>query len=136
MADPAPANHRRRFLAGVLLAAFLGLAVSYVMLQASLREVAYSAWQRQAAVSLSALAELAARAGGKGDPLRSAVSAWQQRTPSAKTARVVLLDGTSLEASTAAADVGGAAAPRRLRRDERPLYDEKPLYDMARQLRT
>src|SRR6185295_16443364 len=137
MTDRAPPNHRRRFLAGVLLATFLGLAVSHAMLRASLREVADSASRRQAVVSLSALAELSARAGGKGDPLRTAVSAWQQRTPSAKAARVVvLLQGVSLEASTAAADVGGAAAPRRLRRDERPLYNEKPLYDMAAQLRT
>jgi len=79
MPEPVPPNHRRRFTAGVLLATALGLAVSHAMLRASLREVAASASQRLAAVSLSALAELSVRAGGKGEPLRKAVSAWQQR---------------------------------------------------------
>ncbi|HEY8207419.1 MAG TPA: sugar ABC transporter permease [Myxococcaceae bacterium] len=118
-----PPNHRRRFTAGVLLATALGLAVSHAMLRAGLREVADSASQRLAAVSLSALAELSVRAGGKGDPLRKVVSAWQERTPSARAARVVVFDGLSLEASTAAADTGEKAAPRRLSRDEKPLYD-------------
>lgn len=123
MADPTPPNHHRRFLTGVLLASFLGLAVSHAMLRASLRDVADSAAQRLAAVSLSALSELSVRAGGKGDALRNAVVAWQQRTPTAKAARVVVFDGLSLEASTAAADTGEKAAPRRLSRDEKPLYD-------------
>src|SRR5688572_7591360 len=115
----APPNHRRRFTAGVLLATALGLALSHAMLRASLREVADSASQRVAAVSLSALAELSVRAGGKGDALRRAVSAWQERTPSARAARVVLFEGLALEASTATADTGEKAAPRRLSRDEK-----------------
>ena len=38
--------------------------------------------------------------------------------------RVVAFDGLSLEASTASADGGDKAAPRRLAREEKPLYDQ------------
>ena len=62
----------------------LGLALSHAMLRGSLREVADSAAQRVAVVSLSALSELAVRSGAKGDAARAAVSAWQQRTPSTR----------------------------------------------------
>ena len=122
-ASSTPPSHRRRFTAGVVLATALGLALSHAMLRSALQEVGDGTVQRLAAISLSALAELSVRSGGKGDPVRRAVSAWQQRTPSTRAARVILFDGLSLEASTAPADSGDKAAPRRLSREEKPLYD-------------
>ncbi|HVE87718.1 MAG TPA: hypothetical protein VND93_32895, partial [Myxococcales bacterium] len=127
-------GHRRRFTAGVLVAAGVGLFLSHALLHNGLHDVADSAGQRKAAVSLSALAELAARAGGKGDPLRQAVRDWQARTPEARAVRVVLFDGFSLEASTAAADTGDRAAPRRLSPAEE--RKEKRFYDVGQLLRT
>ena len=109
-------------MAGVILAAALGLWVSHALLRSGLREVEESQAWRSATVSLSAVAELAARA-GQGDPLRQAVGAWQARTPEVKAARVILFEGLSLEASTAAGDEGDRKAPRRLSRDEKPLFD-------------
>src|SRR5689334_20301157 len=123
MTAPAPPSHFRRFTAGVLLATALGLAASYAMLRSALLDVALTTSSRMAVVSLSAMADLSVRAGGKGDPVRQAVTSWQQRTPSARAARVVVFDGVSLEASTAASDTGEKAAPRRLSRDEKRFYD-------------
>ena len=54
---------------------------------------------------------------------RDLVAAWQAGQPAGTEARVLRLQGTSLEASTAPQDVGEQAAPRRLARDEKPLFD-------------
>jgi arabinogalactan oligomer/maltooligosaccharide transport system permease protein len=115
--------HRRRFTAGVVLATAAGLAASHVLLRNQLGEVADSAARRRAVVALSAATELVRRAGGSGDAVRRSVADWQGRTPGVSATRAVLFDGLSLEASTAAADVGDRAAPRRLTREEKPLYD-------------
>src|SRR5437868_5625436 len=120
---PAASAHRLRFLIGVALGAVLGAALLRGFVSDASREVADEAQERQAVVTLQALTSLVRRAGGEGDAVRSAVAAWQSRTPSAPQARVFRADGIRLEASTAPDDAGDRAAPRRLRREEKPLYD-------------
>lgn len=66
----------------------------------------------------------------EGAAVREAVAAFAAAHPDLAAIRVVTLSGIRLEASTAAADTGENAAPRRLARDE------KPLYDLAQRLRT
>ncbi len=58
-----------------------------------------------------------------GAATRQAVAAFAAAHPEVKAIRVVLFDGILLEASTAPGDTGEKAAPRRLERDEKPLYD-------------
>jgi len=116
--------HRRRFLVGFAAALVLGAALSqWVLTRASERESEFRA-TRIAVVGASALAEVAGRAGGVGDGLRRAVAEFARDNTEVSSARIVILDGISLEASTAPADRGEKAAPRRLTREEKPLYDQ------------
>jgi arabinogalactan oligomer/maltooligosaccharide transport system permease protein len=59
-----------------------------------------------------------------GDRVRQAVAAFAKSHPQVRAIRVVRFDGILLEASTAPEDTGDRAAPRRLERDEKPLYDQ------------
>lgn len=61
-----------------------------------------------------------------GVAVRNAVAAFAKSHPEVKAIRVVAFDGILLEASTDPKDTGGVrgrAAPRRLEREEKPLYD-------------
>ena len=121
--SPEP-SHRRRFAAGMVAALILGAALSQWMLaRARAQENRFRA-SRVAVVTLSALAEVAERAGGAGDGLRRAVAAFAGGNPSLVAVRVMVFDGVSLEASTAPGDRGDKAAPRRLTQDEKPIYDQ------------
>ncbi len=117
-------SHRLRFAAGLALAAGLGVAVSWALLAAEGRQVSGAREERRAAMAAQALAELVERAGRRGEPVRRAVAAWQAEHPWVHVARVVAFEGISLEASTAPEDQGDRAAPRRLSRDEKDLYDQ------------
>jgi arabinogalactan oligomer/maltooligosaccharide transport system permease protein len=55
--------------------------------------------------------------------LRRAVESFAAAHPEIAAVRVVRFDGILLAASTASADRGTQAAPRRLARDEKPIYD-------------
>lgn len=58
-----------------------------------------------------------------GETVRTAVAAFAKSHPEVKAIRVVAFDGILLEASTDPKDTGERAAPRRLEREEKPLYD-------------
>src|SRR3954471_14030426 len=76
-------------------------------------------------------AEIAAAEQGQGsthadaraEAVRKAVERFAAAHPEVGAIRVVEFEGILLAASTAAADQGTKAAPRRLDRDEKPLYD-------------
>jgi arabinogalactan oligomer / maltooligosaccharide transport system permease protein len=57
------------------------------------------------------------------DGLPQTVRLFAERHRDVEAVRVVFFDGQRLAASTAPADTGDKAAPRRLARDEKPLYD-------------
>lgn len=74
--------------------------------------------------------ELAALEGGaaadtpaEGDDVRRAVSGFAAAHPGLRSIRVVSFEGIRLEASTDPADTGERAAPRRLEREEKDIYD-------------
>jgi arabinogalactan oligomer/maltooligosaccharide transport system permease protein len=74
--------------------------------------------------------ELAALEGGaatdtpaEGDDVRRAVSGFAAAHPGLRSIRVVSFEGIRLEASTDPADTGERAAPRRLERAEKDVYD-------------
>lgn len=199
MAEPAPSppslrrrfvverSQRRRFLAGLAVAAFAAAALGALLVQARLTGEAQERAARKAMVELMALSdvlesaflpteevsapgrsglgeelselpggdagageapappeategtglgigdELSALEGGavepqtpedaEGDAVRRAVARFAAEHPEARAIRVVRLEGIRLEASTAAADRGAKAAPRRLDREEKPLFD-------------
>ncbi len=118
-----PPSHRARFLVGLAVAALLGVGLGERLLHAGRAAVTEARAQREAVAALLQLTDLARRAGAEGEPLRRVVAAWQAKAPRPSTARVILFQGIRLEASTAPVDVGEKAAPRRLSRDEKPLFD-------------
>ncbi len=58
-----------------------------------------------------------------GADVRKAVARFAEAHPELRSVRVVTFDGIRLEASTDPADTGARAAPRRLEREEKDLYD-------------
>ena len=123
-------SHRLRFAVGLALAGGLGVGVAHLLLKNEVQQAGVAREERKGVVALQALADLVERAGGRGETVRRAVAAWQGANPSVRLVRVVAFEGVSLEASTAPEDQGDKAAPRRLSRDE------KPLYDLGQRLRT
>ncbi len=121
---PGRSSHRLRFGVGLALAAGLGVGVSWLLLATEGRQAAAAREERRAVAAVQALAETVERAGRRGEPVRRAVATWQAGHEWVRVARVVAFEGVSLEASTAPEDRGDQAAPRRLARDEKALYDQ------------
>jgi arabinogalactan oligomer/maltooligosaccharide transport system permease protein len=119
----APAPARRRFAAGLAAGAALSLGLAWALLGAERREAAAIGEERLATVSAQALAELAARAWERREALPAAVEAFQAKARGVEAARVVVLSGARLEASTFEADAKAGPAPRRLAREEKPIFD-------------
>ena len=111
---------RLRFLAGLALGAACGVWLAHGFTGDALRQVAAETEERKAMVSLQALTSLLQRAGGE-DAARKVALAWIAGTPGAAQVRVA--KGMELTVSTAPADTLSQAAPRRLQRDEKPLFD-------------
>ncbi|MCI0672765.1 MAG: sugar ABC transporter permease [Myxococcaceae bacterium] len=119
-APPGAPSHRLRFAVGVLVASLVVTGLSWMLLSRARAGAALALEERKATVATLALADLVVRAGGSGDGVRQALAAWQQQAPAGAQAKVIAFDGLSLEAATDA----GLGAPRRLQRDEKPLYDQ------------
>ena len=141
-------SHRRRFLIGLTIAAMVAVFLGAALLAAARAGEIRERSERKAVVTLLALAQLIDRAGGEApvaeepsfglgeeigindelaaieteepaDDPTQAVSAFAAAHPEVKAIRVVAFDGIRLEASTNPED----KAPRRLEREEKPLYD-------------
>ena len=117
-------SHRRRFAIGLVAALVVALGLSQWSLERAHRDEARSRADRVAVVKLRALAEMVENAGGAGEAARRVVAAFAASHPEIASVRVVALAGISLEASTAPGDTGDKAAPRRLTREEKLLYDQ------------
>ncbi len=115
-------SHRLRFGLGVALGAIFAVLLGHLLLAGAYRRAAEAKEARQGIVTLQALTDLIQRT-ADGDGLRRAVSEFQKGHPEISSIRAVIFDGLMLEASTAASDTGENAAPRRLTREEKPLYD-------------
>jgi arabinogalactan oligomer/maltooligosaccharide transport system permease protein len=119
---PVP-SQRLRFGIGLALALALGIGLDIFLLAGARSADAEVRAEREAIVTLNALAGAVERAGISGDGVRVAVAAWATSHPALAAIRVVAFDGISLEASTDPKDKGDLAAPRRLSREEKDLYD-------------
>jgi len=119
-----PSSVRRpRVLVGLALALGVGLALAYALLAQAREDAAIEREQRRTLISLNALAELVRRAGGSGDGARAVVDAAKEQLPPGSSVRVIAFSGIKLEASTFPEDQGDKAAPRRLAREEKVIYD-------------
>ena len=110
-------------LVGLALALGLGLALAHGLLVRARVDADSGREQRQDLISLNALVDLVQRAGGKGDGVRAVVAAEKDQLLPGRTVRVVAFTGFQLEASTFPEDQGDKAVPRRLAREEKPVYD-------------
>jgi arabinogalactan oligomer / maltooligosaccharide transport system permease protein len=150
MTAAAP-SHRRRFVIGLTVAALVAAFLGAALLAAARAGESRERSERRSVVTLLALAQLIDRAGGgapaaeepsyglgeeigigdelaaleepepedSGEAVRRAVAAFATAHPEVKAIRVVGFEGIRLEASTKPED----KAPRRLAREEKPLYD-------------
>ncbi len=116
-------SHRLRFGIGLALGLLLGVGLGLFLLVGATRADARVRAEREAIVTLNALADAVERAGVSGDEVRRVVAAWAKSHPSLAAIRVVAFEGISLEASTDLKDRGDRSAPRRLAREEKALYD-------------
>lgn len=115
---------RRHALVGLAVAGLVGVLAAWFLLGAGRRATTDFRAEREAVVSARALAELVARAGVQGDQVRQVVTRFTAGDQSIRSARVIIFEGLSLEASTFPEDVGDKAAPRRLAKEEKPLFDQ------------
>lgn len=115
---------RRHALIGLAVAGLAGVLAAWWLLGAGQRATAAFGAEREAVVSAQALAELVTRAGLQGDTVREVVARVGDADPTIRAARVVIFSGLTLEASTFAEDTGDNAAPRRLARDEKAIFDQ------------
>lgn len=114
-------GYRGRVLVGLALALGVSLFLAHGLLKRANQERAAEREQRTATVALLGLADLVQRAGGTGDGVKAVVAGWPGVPGSS--VRVIAFSGIKLEASTFPDDTGDKAAPRRLAREEKPLYD-------------
>ena len=120
MNERSPAS-RTRFGIGLLLGLVVALGGGWALLRGARAQLEDDWITRRAIVAVNALGSLVAQAGDDA-AVRKAVGAWQETHPPGTRVRVIR--GTTLEASTEPADSGEKAAPRRLAREEKPLYDQ------------
>ena len=121
MSPAAP--HRRRIAVGLALGLLVAAGLTYVAERQARAGASREQAVRRGVVAIRALAEVVERAGVRGDAVRRAVGAFAREDPSLASIRAVAFEGISLEASTDPEDRGERAAPRRLAREEKPLYD-------------
>ena len=119
----------RRVAAGVAVGAAVGAVLLSVYFSAAGTRAAEGAFERQALVPLRALAAVVERAGSPA-AARAAVAEGSRQERTLTALRFVSLEERTLEFSTVAADRAAGEPPRRL------VRDEKPLFDLAQQLRT
>ncbi len=110
-----------RFGVGLFLGLLVGLGGGWLLLRGAQTQMEDDWTTRRAIVAANALASLVIQAADDG-AVRTVVVAWQGTHPPGTRVRVIR--GTTLEASTDPADSGEKAAPRRLAREEKPLYDQ------------
>ena len=116
-----PPASRTRFGVGLLLGLVVALGGGWALLRGARAQLEDDWITRRAIVAANALGALVGQAPDDA-AVRKAVTAWQDTHPPGTRVRVIR--GTTLEASTEPADTGEKAAPRRLAREEKPLYDQ------------
>ncbi len=113
----------RRVAAGFVGALLVGGALLWLLERRGAAADASWGADRQAIVALRAATEVVERAPSP-EAAAAAIAAFAHREPTLAWVRVVDLGQRELTASTAAEDAGERAAPRKLVREEKPLFDQ------------
>jgi arabinogalactan oligomer / maltooligosaccharide transport system permease protein len=116
-----PPASRVRFGIGLLLGLLVALAGGWALLRGARTQLEDDWTTRRAIVAANALGSLVGQAADD-VAVRKVTADWQKTHPPGTRVRVIR--GSTLEASTDPADTGEKAAPRRLAREEKPLYDQ------------
>ena len=114
-------SHRRRFAIGLLIALLIGLGVEYWLFVQSRVLERQNLSERQGIITVLSLAKIVEGAGDSSANVRNAVATAAKQNDTIRQVRVVRR--TTLEISTLPGDTGDKAAPRRLLREEKPLFD-------------
>ncbi len=121
MSSTGPPASRLRFGVGLLLGLLVALGGGWLLLRGARQQMEDDWTTRRALVAANALTQLVGR--GEDDAaVRRLIGAWSQ--VQAPGTRVRIIRGTTLEVSTEPADSSEKAAPRRLAREEKPLFDQ------------
>ena len=112
-----------RLAVGLALGLLLLAAAGQLYLARSVQSFGDAAAARTALVSLGALAEAVESAGLDSEDLQAKVARYDDANDSVSSIKVIDLKKRRLLASTSPDDVDGKAAPRRLARPEKPLFD-------------
>ena len=115
-------SHRRRFALGLLLGLGVGVALLALILQQWHSGLRLMQASRSGIVLAQSLVEVVHEALAAGVEVQPIISGVAKQNKMLKTVRVV--HGVRLEASTAPQDTGELAAPRRLAREEKSVYDQ------------
>jgi arabinogalactan oligomer / maltooligosaccharide transport system permease protein len=120
---PAPVSRSYRVAAAMLLSALLGVGVLHWVLVERYAAQTEARAARAAMISARAAADIGTLFGAEGEPLASALRAWQKEHPSVRALRIANVDNRTIEASSFPEDVKAGDVPRRMQREEKPLYD-------------
>lgn len=115
-------SHRRRFALGLLLGLMAGTALLALLSQQWRSSLFMMQATRAGVVLVQSAVEVAHEGLAAGLDLQPAVAAWAGQEKRLKSVRVI--QGVRLEASTAPEDSGEKAAPRRLAREEKTIFDQ------------
>lgn len=116
-------TERTRFTWAVAIATAVGLALLFVLAGGSTELSTRAESARGAVVNARALADLAATGGGAPQQFGVVLDQWKRADPSVRWIRLVSLDERSMVASTLPSDRKAGELPRRLVREEKPLFD-------------
>lgn len=113
----------RRLAVGLALALLFAVGFGLWLQSRSRAGLSAMVAERSALVSLNALTEIVERVGLEGVSLQDAVARYVELHDGVADARVIRFQGIQMMASTAPEDTGDQAAPRKMAREEKPLYD-------------
>jgi arabinogalactan oligomer/maltooligosaccharide transport system permease protein len=120
---PEPLTRSYRVAVAMLLSALVGVGVLHWVLVQRSASMTEARAARAAMISARAAADIATHFGGEGEPLAAALRTWQKEHPSVRALRVANNDNRSIEVTSFADDLKNGEAPRRMQREEKPLYD-------------
>ncbi len=119
----------RRIAVGLTAGAMAAIVLLSIYFSGASTRATEGRFEREALLPMRALAAVVDRAASN-DAARAAVAEWVRGERTLTALRFISIDNRTLEYSSVAADVAQGEPPRRL------VRDEKPLFDLAQQLRT
>jgi arabinogalactan oligomer / maltooligosaccharide transport system permease protein len=116
--------HQRRFWLGLLLSLLAGIGIQQWLLVRAGKAEGKEEARRSAIITIQSFVDIVERAGADEEKVTAAVAELRKAYPEVKNIRVVR--GIRLVSSTVPEDTGEKAAPRRLQRHEKWIFDTGP----------